>query len=91
MTFVLDFVNEPETIQAAFEPYYNDAYLESATDPYLVVTISPPSSTKPASTPRQDIERTAERMAERGTATTRLIGCARRSRSTTSRRATSRP
>jgi type I restriction enzyme R subunit len=35
-TFVLDFVNEPEDIRAAFEPYYIDAFLETATDPNLV-------------------------------------------------------
>lgn len=35
-TFVLDFVNKPEDIRAAFEPYYTDAFLETATDPNLV-------------------------------------------------------
>lgn len=35
-TLVLDFVNQPEDIQAAFEPYYVDAHLETATDPNLV-------------------------------------------------------
>jgi type I restriction enzyme R subunit len=35
-TFVLDFVNKPEEIKAAFEPYYTDAFLETATDPNLV-------------------------------------------------------
>jgi type I restriction enzyme R subunit len=35
-TFVLDFVNKPEDIKAAFEPYYTDAFLETATDPNLV-------------------------------------------------------
>jgi type I restriction enzyme R subunit len=35
-TFVLDFVNKPEEIRLAFEPYYTEAYLETATDPNLV-------------------------------------------------------
>lgn len=36
MTQVVDFVNEPEEIRKAFEPYYTDAYLETETDPNLV-------------------------------------------------------
>jgi type I restriction enzyme, R subunit len=32
-TFVLDFVNEPEEIQAAFQPYYQTTTLEEETDP----------------------------------------------------------
>ena len=32
-TFVLDFVNEPETIQEAFEPYYRTTILADETDP----------------------------------------------------------
>jgi type I restriction enzyme R subunit len=39
-TFVLDFVNSTETIREAFEAYYTDAFLETATDPYLVVNIA---------------------------------------------------
>jgi type I restriction enzyme R subunit len=35
-TQVVDFVNEPAEIQAAFTPYFTDAYLETATDPNLV-------------------------------------------------------
>ena len=35
-TFVLDFVNEPNDILTAFQPYYRDAYLDTATDPNLV-------------------------------------------------------
>ena len=35
-TFILDFVNSAEEIQAAFEPYYKAAYLERETDPNLV-------------------------------------------------------
>lgn len=36
MTFVLDFVNEAEEIQAAFEPYYKTTELEDVTDPNLI-------------------------------------------------------
>ncbi|MBY0290783.1 MAG: DEAD/DEAH box helicase family protein [Mycobacteriaceae bacterium] len=36
MTQVVDFVNEPELIRKAFEPYFTDAFLETATDPNLV-------------------------------------------------------
>ena len=36
MTQVVDFVNEPEEIREAFEPYFTDAFLETATDPNLV-------------------------------------------------------
>ncbi|MCB0928117.1 MAG: type I restriction endonuclease subunit R [Mycobacterium sp.] len=36
MTQVVDFVNEPAAIREAFEPYFTDAYLETATDPNLV-------------------------------------------------------
>jgi len=32
-TFVLDFVNDPETIQKAFEPYYRTTILSDETDP----------------------------------------------------------
>lgn len=35
-TFVLDFVNAPEDIQAAFEPYYTEATVETTTDPNIV-------------------------------------------------------
>ena len=34
-TAIVDFVNPPEEIQAAFEPYFTDAFLETATDPNL--------------------------------------------------------
>ncbi len=40
MTQVVDFVNEPETIREAFEPYYTDAFLETETDPNLVHDLS---------------------------------------------------
>ncbi len=39
-TFVIDFVNKPEDIQAAFEPYFTNATLETETDPYIVVHLS---------------------------------------------------
>ncbi|MCW2690802.1 MAG: hsdR [Mycobacterium sp.] len=35
-TTVVDFVNPPEEIRGAFEPYFTDAFLETATDPNLV-------------------------------------------------------
>ncbi|TKS60767.1 MAG: restriction endonuclease subunit R [Nitrospira sp.] len=35
-TFVLDFVNEAEEIQKAFEPYYDRAVLKEGTDPNLL-------------------------------------------------------
>ncbi|MGI8433828.1 MAG: type I restriction endonuclease subunit R [Nocardioidaceae bacterium] len=38
--FILDFVNHPEEIRKAFEPYYTDAFLETATDPNLVHDVS---------------------------------------------------
>ncbi|MEK8227323.1 hypothetical protein NKG05_16365 [Oerskovia sp. M15] len=40
VTFVLDFVNDPEEIRKAFEPYYTDATLETTTDPNIVHDIS---------------------------------------------------
>ncbi|BBX04634.1 restriction endonuclease subunit R [Mycolicibacterium moriokaense] len=40
MTQVVDFVNEPELIRKAFEPYYTDAFLETETDPNLVHDLS---------------------------------------------------
>ncbi|WP_310962436.1 type I restriction endonuclease subunit R [Nocardioides terrisoli] len=39
-TSVVDFVNQPEDIQAAFEPYFTDAFLETSTDPNLVWDIA---------------------------------------------------
>jgi type I restriction enzyme R subunit len=38
-TFVLDFVNEPEEILAAFKVYYDTATLEDVTDPNLVFNL----------------------------------------------------
>jgi len=40
VTFVLDFVNDPEEIRKSFEPYYTDARLETTTDPNIVHDIS---------------------------------------------------
>jgi type I restriction enzyme R subunit len=39
-TFVLDFVNDPEDIRKAFEPYYTGARVESVTDPNIVHEIA---------------------------------------------------
>ena len=39
-TFVIDFVNKPEDIRAAFEPYFTNATLETETDPYVVVHLA---------------------------------------------------
>ncbi|MGX1755852.1 type I restriction endonuclease subunit R [Streptomyces lydicus] len=40
MTQIVDFVNPPDIIQEAFEPYYTDAHLEQSTDPNLVHDLS---------------------------------------------------
>ena len=39
-TFVIDFVNKPEDIRTAFEPYFTNATLETETDPYVVVHLA---------------------------------------------------
>jgi type I restriction enzyme, R subunit len=39
-TFVIDFVNRPEDIRTAFEPYFTNATLETETDPYVVVHLA---------------------------------------------------
>ncbi|UKL03111.1 MULTISPECIES: type I restriction endonuclease subunit R [unclassified Streptomyces] len=39
-TFVIDFVNKPDDIKAAFEPYFKNAALETETDPYVVVHLA---------------------------------------------------
>ncbi|WP_431727328.1 hypothetical protein [Verrucosispora sp. TAA-831] len=36
-TFVIDFVNKPEDIRTAVEPYFTNATLGTETDPYIVV------------------------------------------------------
>src|SRR5690625_3493317 len=38
-TYVLDFVNDPEQILAAFKDYYEDAHLETESDPDLVADL----------------------------------------------------
>ena len=38
-TYVLDFVNDPEVILEAFKQYYEDAYLETGSDPDLVADL----------------------------------------------------
>lgn len=38
-TYILDFVNEPQDILAAFKTYYETAQLEAATDPHLVLDL----------------------------------------------------
>ena len=38
-TYVLDFVNEPSAIQAAFQEYYEDARVEASSDPDLVANL----------------------------------------------------
>ena len=40
VTFVLDFVNDPEEIRQSFERYYTDAWLETTTDPNVVHDVS---------------------------------------------------
>ena len=39
-TFVIDFVNKPDDIKTAFEPYFQNATLETETDPYVVVHLA---------------------------------------------------
>src|SRR3954451_3840736 len=39
-TFVIDFVNKPEDIKAAFEPSFKTASLETETDPYVVIHLA---------------------------------------------------
>lgn len=39
-TYVLDFVNDPQQIQAAFQDYYEDARLVTASDPQLVLDLA---------------------------------------------------
>lgn len=38
-TFVLDFVNDPDDIRDAFQPYYRDARLSGVSDPNIVVDL----------------------------------------------------
>ncbi|ADL59048.1 type I restriction endonuclease subunit R [Methanothermobacter marburgensis] len=39
-TFILDFANKPETIQKAFEPYYETTCLEEGTDPHKLYELA---------------------------------------------------
>ncbi|WP_051752905.1 type I restriction endonuclease subunit R [Streptosporangium amethystogenes] len=39
-TFVIDFVNKPDDIRAAFEPYFTNATLETETNPYVVIHLA---------------------------------------------------
>jgi len=38
-TYILDFINDTETIRESFQPYYNQTDLEDVTDPNLVFTL----------------------------------------------------
>jgi type I restriction enzyme, R subunit len=38
-TYVLDFINEPQEVLAAFKTYYDTATLENVTDPHLVYSL----------------------------------------------------
>ncbi|MFB9164116.1 type I restriction endonuclease subunit R [Arthrobacter psychrochitiniphilus] len=64
-TFVLDFVNGTDIIKAAFEPYYKGAYLESETDPYLVVNLATKLAQAGIYT-EKDVERTTQVWVKRG-------------------------
>ncbi|MGW8812998.1 type I restriction endonuclease subunit R [Gordonia terrae] len=52
-TFVIDFVNKPEDIRAAFEPYFTNATLETETDPYVVVHLATKLAQSGIYTPEQ--------------------------------------
>lgn len=52
-TFVIDFVNKPEDIRTAFEPYFNGATLETETDPYVVVHLATKLAQSGIYTPEQ--------------------------------------
>jgi type I restriction enzyme R subunit len=59
LTQVVDFVNEPAAIRESFEPYYTDAYLETATDPNLVHDLAAKLDTAAIYT-QDEIDRCAE-------------------------------
>jgi type I restriction enzyme, R subunit len=46
-TFVIDFVNKPEAIRTAFEPYFTNATLETETETHTSSSTSPPSLLRP--------------------------------------------
>ncbi|MGO1056459.1 type I restriction endonuclease subunit R [Crossiella sp. CA198] len=52
-TFVLDFVNKPDDIRTAFEPYFTNATLETETDPYVVFHLATKLSQAGIYTPEQ--------------------------------------
>ena len=39
LTFVLDFVNDPQLVLEAFQPYYRDARLSAVSDPHVVTDL----------------------------------------------------
>lgn len=57
-TMVLDFANEADAIQAAFEPYFETTFLSEATDPNLLYEIQDRLAAFPVFT-KEDIERFA--------------------------------
>jgi len=58
-TIVLDFVNEADAIQAAFEPYFETTLLSEATDPNLLYEIQDQLRAFPVFT-KEDVERFAK-------------------------------
>ncbi|MFC0623641.1 type I restriction endonuclease subunit R [Kribbella deserti] len=52
-TFVIDFVNKPEDIRTAFEPYFTNATLETETDPYVVIHLAEKLAQQGIYTPEQ--------------------------------------
>lgn len=52
-TFVIDFVNKPEDIRVAFEPYFTGARLETETDPYVVAHLATKLAQSGIYTPEQ--------------------------------------
>lgn len=65
-TFVIDFVNKPEDIRAAFEPYFTNATLETETDPYIVVHLANKLAQAGIFTPEQVREVAALWVARKG-------------------------
>ncbi|MGU3438178.1 type I restriction endonuclease subunit R [Actinomycetes bacterium M1A6_2h] len=58
-TFVIDFVNKPDEIRAAFEPYFTNTTLETETDPYVVVHLATKLAQAGIYTPEQ-VQKVAE-------------------------------
>jgi type I restriction enzyme R subunit len=63
-TYVVDFVNDPEAILAAFKPYYGEAWLAAETDPNLVHDLRAKLDTAAIYTTRE-IDRLAEAWVKR--------------------------